>query len=65
MWEIIKRFLIAWLVVFVFLVICSCVRYREFIAAAFSDQMWELFNAVMPIIIIIFVFAYIIKTIFR
>lgn len=65
MMDVIKRFLLGWLAAAVFLVGYSCVKYRAFIAAAFADHMWALFNAVMPLVLIIFVLFYLIRSVFR
>lgn len=64
-WSVIKRFIFGWLLTGVLLVIVSCVKYKEFIIAAFTNNMWAWGNAVMPIIIIILGIGYMIKSLFR
>lgn len=64
-WSIIKRFIFGWLLTGVLLVIVSCVKYKEFIIKAFTNNMWAWVNAVMPIIIIILGIGYMIKSLFR
>ena len=64
-WSIIKRFIFGWLLTGVLLVIVSCVKYKEFIITAFTNNMWAWVNAVMPIIIIILGIGYMIKSLFR
>lgn len=64
-WSIIKRFIFGWLLTGVLLVIVSCVKYKEFIITAFTNNMWAWLNAVMPIIIIILGIGYMIKSLFR
>ena len=64
-WSVIKRFIFGWLLTGVLLVIVSCVKYKEFIITAFTNNMWAWVNAVMPIIIIILGIGYMIKSMFR
>ena len=63
--DIIKRFLLGWGVALGILVIVSCVKYREFIATAFTTNVWALVNAVMPVVIIVFVLFYLLRSVFR
>ena len=44
-WSIIKRFIFGWLLTGVLLVIVSCVKYKEFIITAFTNNMWAWVNA--------------------
>lgn len=39
-WSVIKRFIFGWLLTGVLLVIVSCVKYKEFIITAFTNNMW-------------------------
>lgn len=64
-WDIIKGFVIGWGIALGLLVIVSCVKYREFIATAFTNNVWALVNAVMPIVIIVFVLFYLLRSVFR
>lgn len=64
-WSVIKRFIFGWLLTGVLLVIVSCVKYKELIITAFTNNMWAWLNAVMPIIIIILGIGYMIKSLFR
>lgn len=64
-WTVIKRFLVGWAVAAVALVIASCVKYREFIAAAFAENVWAWVNAFMPVLIMIVGLGYLLKSIFR
>lgn len=64
-WDIIKRFLIGWTVAFGILVLISCVKYWDFITTAFANNALALFNAVMPLILIVYVLFYLIRSVFR
>ena len=64
-WTVIKRFLLGWVMAAIFLVIVSCVKYKEFIITTFTNNTWALINAGMPILIIIFGIFYMIRTVFR
>lgn len=64
-WIVIKRFLIGWAIAGALLVVVSCVRYKEFIMTAFANNTWAWINAVMPIVIIVFVIGYIIRCLFK
>lgn len=64
-WTVIKRFLIGWGIALGVLVIYSCVRYREFIVAAFTNNTLAWINAIMPAVIIIGVIIFMIKSVFR
>lgn len=64
-WTVIKRFLVGWALVAVTLVIVSCVKYREFIATAFAENVWAWVNAFMPVLIMIVGLGYLLKTMFR
>lgn len=39
-WTVIKRFLLGWLAAGAVLVLISCVRYRQCIAAAIANNTW-------------------------
>ena len=64
-WTIFKRFLIGWGITGIFLVIYSCIKYKEFIATAFADYTWSWINAAMPVVIIVFGILYMLKSLFR
>ncbi len=64
-WEIIKRFIIGWGIAGVLLVVASCVKYHEFIGRTFSNNMWSLFHAIAPCIIIFLGIVYIVRSAFR
>ena len=64
-WTVIKRFLVGWAVAAVVLVIAGCIKYREFIATAFTENVWAWVNAVMPVLIIVFGLGYLLKSLFR
>lgn len=64
-WTVIKRFLLGWVMVAIFLVIVSCVKYKEFIITTIANNTWALINAGMPVLIIIFGIFYMIRTVFR
>ena len=64
-WTVIKRFLVGWALVAVTLVIVSCVKYQEFIAAAFAENVWAWVNAFMPVLIMIVGLGYLLKSMFR
>lgn len=64
-WDVIKKFLAGWAAALGILVVISCVKYWDFITTAFVNNTWALFNAVMPIVIIVFVLFYMLRSIFR
>lgn len=64
-WTVVKRFLIGWAVAAGILVVVSCVKYKEFIITAFTNNTWAWINAMMPIAIIVFAIIYIIKSVFK
>ena len=64
-WTVIRRFLIGWAVAGVLLVVVSCVKYKELIVTAFANNTWAWINAIMPIVIIVFVIGYLLKSLFR
>ena len=64
-WDIIKRFIIGWLVTGLILVIVSCVKHREFIITTFTNNAWAWVNAIMPIVIMLLGIGYLIRTLFR
>lgn len=64
-WIVIKRFLIGWTITGVLLVVISCVKYKEFIVTAFSNNTLAWINAAMPIVIMVFAIGYIIRSLFR
>lgn len=64
-WEVVKRFLIWWLLGFLVLVFVSCIRHKAFIAAAFSQGAWAWINALMPIIMIVLAIIYMVRLAFK
>ena len=64
-WTVIKRFLLGWLASGAVLVLISCVRYRQFIAAAIANNTWAWINAVMPIGIVIIMLWVLIRSFLR
>lgn len=64
-WGVIKRFLLGWAVTGVLLVMVSCAIHWDFIVKAFADNTWALFQAVMPIIIILMGILYTIRAAFK
>lgn len=64
-WTVIKRFIIGWLLAGLVLVIVSCIKYKEFIVTAFTNNTWACVNAAMPIIIMLLGIGYMIKAMFR
>ncbi|MFI3212750.1 MAG: hypothetical protein R3Y24_05355 [Eubacteriales bacterium] len=61
--DIIKRFLVGWVVCGFILVVVSCIKYKEFIIAAFVDNMWTWINIAMPVLIMIFGFKLLFKSV--
>lgn len=64
-WDVIKRFIAGWVVGLGILAVYSCVKYRKYIDAVFTDSVLSWINAVIPIIIVLFAIIYMIKSIFR
>lgn len=64
-WTVIKRFILGWMVAGLILVIVSCIKYKEFIVTAFTNNTWACVNAAMPIIIMLLGIGYMIKAAFR
>ncbi len=64
-WTVIKWFLVGWVIAGTLLVVVSCVKYKEFIVTAFTNNTWAWINAVMPIVIMVFAIGYIIKSLFK
>ena len=64
-WTVIKRFLVGWAVSAVFLFVAACIKYWEFIAAAFAENVWARVNAFMPVLIMVFGLGYLLKSLFR
>lgn len=64
-WDAIKRFIAGWVVGLGILAVYSCVKYRKYIGAVFTDSVLSWINAVIPIIIVLFAIIYMIKSIFR
>ena len=64
-WDVIKRFIAGWVVGLGILAVYSCVKYRKYIGAVFTDSVLSWINSVIPIIIVLFAIIYMIKSIFR
>ena len=64
-WTVMKRFILGWMLAGMILVIVSCVKYKEFIITAFSNNTWAWVNAMMPVLIMAFGIGYMLKSIFR
>ena len=64
-WIVVKRFLFGWVIAVGILVIISCVKYREFIVAAFVKNAWACINAILPIVIMILAIGYLLKLLFK
>lgn len=64
-WDIIKRFLIGWTAGLGILVVVSCVKHWDYITAAFTENTLAFFNAVMPLVLIVYVLFYLIRSVFR
>lgn len=64
-WDVIKRFIAGWVVGLGILAVYSCVKYRKYIGAVFTDSVLNWINAVIPIIIVLFAIIYMIKSLFR
>lgn len=64
-WTVMKRFILGWLLAGIFLVIVSCVKYKEFIITAFANNTWAWVIAMMPVLIMVFGIWYMLKSIFR
>lgn len=64
-WDVIKRFIAGWVVGLGILAVYSCVKYRKYIGAVFTDSVLSWINAVIPVIIVLFAIIYMIKSIFR
>lgn len=63
--RVIKRFLLGWAVAGGVLTVFSCVKYKEFIVAAFTNNIWAWINAIIPMLIVIFAICYLLKAMFR
>lgn len=62
---VIKRFIARWGVGLGILAVYSCIKYRKYIGAVFTDSVLSWINAVIPIIIVVFAVIYMIKSVFR
>lgn len=59
------RFLLGWILAGIALVVISCIKYKDFIITAFTNNAWAWVNALMPIVIMVIALGYIIKSAFR
>ena len=62
---VIKRFIVGWGVGLGILAVYSCIKYRKYIGAVFTDSVLSWINAVIPISIVVFAVIYMIKSVFR
>ena len=63
--NIIKRFLIGWIIAGVLLVVVSCIKYKEYIITAFANNTWAWIDAIMPVVIMVFAIGSVIRSLFR
>lgn len=63
--NIVKRFLIGWIIAGVLLVVVSCIKYKEYIITAFANNTWAWIDAIMPVVIMVFAIGYVIRSLFR
>lgn len=63
--NIIKRFLIGWIIAGVLLVVVSCIKYKEYIITAFANNTWAWIDAIMPVVIMVFAIGYVIRSLFK
>lgn len=63
--NIIKRFLIGWIIAGVLLVVVSCIKYKEYIITAFANNTWAWIDAIMPVVIMVFAIGYVIRSLLR
>ena len=63
--NIIKRFLVGWIIAGVLLVVVSCIKYKEYIITAFANNTWAWIDAIMPVVIMVFAIGYVIRSLFR
>ncbi len=63
--NIIKRFLIGWIIAGVLLVVVSCIKYKEYIITAFANNTWAWIDAIMPVVTMVFAIGYVIRSLFR
>lgn len=63
--NIIKRFLIGWIIAGVLLVVVSCFKYKEYIITAFANNTWAWIDAIMPVVIMVFAIGYVIRSLFK
>lgn len=64
-WTVVKRFLFGWAIAAGILVIISCIKYKDFIIKAFTNNAWVWINAILPIVIMILAIGYLLKSLFR
>lgn len=62
---VIKRFIVGWGVGLGILAVYSCIKYRKYIGAVFTDSVLSWINAVIPIFVVVFAVIYMIKSVFR
>lgn len=64
-WDVIKRFLAGWILGFILLFLVSCGAHWDFITATLAGNLWSLFNAVMPLAIMVFMLYHLLGSLFR
>lgn len=64
-WDIIKRFIVGWLIALGILILVSCGMHWDYITMVLAENTWSLIDALMPVIIIFGGIVYAIKSIFR
>ena len=62
---LIRRFMLGWIFGGCFLIVVSCVKYKDYIITTLTNNTWTWINAIMPIFIIIFGIGYVLKSAFR
>lgn len=65
LWGLVRRFFLGWTFGGCFLVIFSCVKYKDYIMTTLTNNTWTWINAIMPIFIILFGIGYALKSTFR
>ena len=65
LWGVFRRFLFGWIVGGGILVVVSCVKYKDYIITALTNNTWAWINAVMPMFILLLGIGYVLKSAFR
>ncbi|MCR5835608.1 MAG: hypothetical protein K6G88_03790 [Lachnospiraceae bacterium] len=61
-WTIIKRFLIGWAIVGGIITVISCIKYKEYIITALTNNITAWIIAILPCAIVLYGIVSIIKT---